>query len=406
MPEHGDTTLPQFRWFNPHVIPPNLVTHPDSHEATARYLLRNPIKAAFFFRFWPQLLLVALLLLRVILPARVIEAVYSRGVFVALRSVWDYTLPLLPVPLFYVFWGGVIWFLARTRVQYKRTKRQRSTRHAWGRVGWRLADGATYLVVIFLLGWGFNYGRVPVDEQLGFERYNPTLDELRDRVYQEARELKTLRRNITADTMALPPRLLPPGLAPRVRALTAKAFRDHGYPAPGRPRARQLRPDGILLRFSTAGVYWPWAGEANIDGGLWHLQKPAVMAHEYAHAYGFGDEGTCTFWAYLAGLNANDPYLRYAYRLAYWRQIAGRLRRAEPLEYTEWRAAELDPGIRNDLQAIYDNSAKYRDIAPLMRDLTYDAYLRTQGVHGGLANYGTVIQLVEGYRHGYGGTTR
>ena len=360
--------------------------------------MTHPDRPGALSRFWPQLLLLALLAFRLSLPASTIENYYSRGVFVAFRSVWDYLLPLLPIPLFYLFWVGVVWFLARTLVQAKRAKRLGSERGPWRIVARRILNGATYLVMAFLLMWGMNYGRTPVDEALGFERYNLTLDELRQRVHSEAAELADLRSDVSTDTAALPTLLLPPDLESRVRALSAKAFTTHGYPAPGQPRARQLLPKGILLRFSTAGVYWPWAGEANVDGGLWHLQKPAVMAHEYGHAYGFGDEGTCTFWAYLAGLHAEDPYLKYCYKLAYWRQIAGRLRRAEPMPYSEWRAAELDPGVRNDLQAIYDNSAQYRDIAPLVRDLTYDTYLRTQGVHGGLANYGTVIQLVEGYR--------
>ena len=353
-------------------------------------------------RIWPSLLLGILLLLRLLLPPAAIEAAYSRGLFVAVRTVWDHTLPLLPVPLFFLFWVALIYFLARTQVRYKEVKEQGSRRGAWRTVGWRLYNGAVGLIIVFLLGWGFNYGRVPVDETMGFERYQPSLDELRARVYVEADSLAVLRSRITQDTNALKPALLPPDLASCVLAHVSSAFARHGYPTPGRPRGRRLRPKGILLRFGTAGVYWPWVGEANIDAGLHHLQQPAVMAHEYGHAYGFGDEGSCTFWAYLTGLEIkdDDPYLQYAFKLAYWRQIAGRLRRAEPYAYTDWRAANLDPGIRNDLAAIYANSAQYEDLAPVVRDLTYDAYLRTQGVHGGIANYGTVIQLVEGYRRG------
>ncbi|OAV46122.1 DUF3810 family protein [Lewinella sp. 4G2] len=347
-------------------------------------------------RYAPSALLLVLLLLRWLLPAAAIEAVYSRGFFVAFRSVWDYTLPLLPIPLFYVFWLAVILFLALSLVRWK--KARKAGRPAWKPLGVRLWNAVALLICVFLLAWGFNYGRLPAEEQIGFERYQPTLEELRTRVHTEAAELAQLRSRISSDTSALEATTLPTDLESRVRALMQDAFTQHGYPAPGKPRARQLKPQGILLRWSTAGVYWPWAGEANIDAGLYHLQKPAVMAHEFAHAYGIGGEGACTFWAWLGGKEAQDPYLAYAFKLAYWRQIAGRLRQAEPDAYTTWRAKNLDPGIRNDLAAIYANGAKYQDIAPVVRDLTYDAYLRTQGVHGGIANYGTVVQMVEGYR--------
>lgn len=355
-------------------------------------------RPSLFRLLWPLFLALGLLLLRWLIPAAIIEAVYSRGLFPVLRYAWDYTLPLLPIPLFFVFWLLVVFWLARALVQWKGVKKRESTGAAFKFLGRRLLNGISLLIGLFLLVWGFNYGRLPVDEALGFSRYQPTQEELRERVYQEAAELATLRSTLTADTSALPATLQGTDLEAQIRPLIKAALARHGLPTPGRPRARQLVPQGLLLKWSTAGVYWPWAGEANIDSGLHHLQKPAVMAHEFAHAYGYGDEGTCTFWAWLAGREATEAYLKYAFKLAYWRQMAGRLRRAEPQRYTDWRAANLAPGIRNDLQSIYDNSAQYKDIAPVVRDVTYDAFLRTQGVHGGLANYGTVIQLVEGYR--------
>ena len=357
------------------------------------------------FGIW-AVVLVILLCWRVGASPEQIEQVYSRGLFPLLRQPWDVVANLVPFPIFYIFWVVIVVILARALVQSKQetsrvgegsTRWQRASR-LLARFTPRLLRFGLQITVLFLVMWGFNYGRVPVEESIGFERYQPTQEELRERVYAEAGELRELRRQLTSDTSALSARLAPDNLEVSIRPLVSGALLKHNFPAPGKPRARQLRPKGVLLSWSTAGVYWPWAGEANIDAGLHHLQKPAVMAHEFGHAYGFGDEGTCTFWAYLAGLEATDPYLKYCFKLAYWRQIAGRLRRVEPERYTAWRAAELDVGIRNDLQAIYDNQALYRDIAPVVRDLTYDAYLRTQGVHGGLANYGTVIQLVEGYR--------
>lgn len=233
---------------------------------------------------------------------------------------------------------------------------------------------------------------------MGFSDYQPTLNELRTRVRAQADTLAYLRQQITLDTTALAEGDLPTDLESAVRPLLVAALEKHDYPAPGRPRLRQLAPKGILLRWSTAGVYWPWAGEGNIDAGLHPLQKPAIAAHELAHAYGFGDEGTCTFWAWLAGQETTDPTLQYAFKLAYWRRIAGKLRQLEPEAYWGWRAENLHPGIRNDLQAIYDNSELYKDIAPVIRDVTYDAYLKAQGIQEGLLNYGKVVRLVEGYR--------
>lgn len=345
-------------------------------------------------------------LLRVSLPAGTVETYYSRGVFPIIRTVFDALLGWVPIPLFYAFWLIVIYRIATGFLKiirgYRAARRELSVRGAVAGatvevlVQW--STGILLLITIFLLGWGLNYGRHPVDEVLTITRYSPTLAELRGFVHTEAEELATLRATFTEDTSALTAALFPADLEAAVRPHLVAALVAHGYPAPGRPNVRQLRPRGVLLRWGTSGVYWPWAFEANMDAGLHPLQKPSVMAHELAHAYGFGDEGTCNFWAWLAGTQAQDPSLAYAYRLTYWRRMAGKLRRAEPDAYALWRKDSLAPGIRNDLAAIYATAALYPTLAPALRDQTYNAYLKVQGVEEGLLSYGTVIELVEGYR--------
>lgn len=343
-------------------------------------------------------------LLRLLLPPAALEVYYSRGAFLVVREVWDATLGRLPLPLFYLFWIGVaVWAggLAVRFRSHRRLHRQKGRRFALSALGYRVLNGLLLIMLAFLWLWGFNYGRVDVEEQLAFTTYEPELDELRQRVFRTAEELSGLRAAISRDTQALDAAAFPADLESAVRPLLTAALLRHDYPAPGRPRGWELLPRGVLLRLSTAGVYWPWVAQGNIDAGLHPLQKPAVMAHELAHAYGFGDEGTCSFWAYLTARETDDALLRYALKLAYWRHLAGLLRYADPERYLEWRSTELDAGIRNDLQAIYDNGEQYQDIAPALRDATYTAYLKAQGIHEGLLNYGRVVQLVEGYRRAF-----
>ena len=345
------------------------------------------------------------LALRLLLPATVVERYFSRGLFVAFRTAWDYTVGWLPVPLFYLFWLGVVLWLfhaGRRFVRQRRTQPVRGTRRALSSLAGHFSVAVLGLLLFFLWSWGFNYGRVPVEERMGFQVYQPGLEALRERVYTTAERLAEYRAAVTADTSALTAASFPADLEATLRPLLRAALLRHGYPAPGRPRGWRLQPRGILLHLSTAGVYWPWAAQGNIDAGLHPLQEPAVLAHELAHAYGFGDEGTCSFWAWLTAAETDDPLLRYCLELAYWRQLAGRLRYVDPENYLAWRQEMLDPGIRNDLEAIYANSALYEDLAPALRDATYTAYLHAQGIPEGLLNYGRVVQLVEGYRRANG----
>jgi hypothetical protein len=338
---------------------------------------------------------------RFFMPAEAIESVYSRNVFPLFRMFWDNTIARLPVPLFYLFWVLIIVVVVRSWRRWRALEPRPSVGQSAALLGLWLLRGTSSLVVFFLLFWGFNYGRLPVENIMEFEPYSPELDELRDRVYSGAERLAQLRDLARKDTLAISEEDFPEDLETPVRALLVEALDDHEIPTKGRPRARRLLPKGVLLRIGTAGVYWPWAGEGNLDAGLHPLQQPDVMAHELSHAYGFGGEGDCSFLAWLAGQRATEPLFQYAFGLAHWRRLAGRLRYADPEGYLEWRRTSMHPGIRNDLQAIYDNGDKYKDIAPAVRNATYNAYLKAQGVHEGILSYGRVVQLVEGYRKQY-----
>jgi len=118
------------------------------------------------------------------------------------------------------------------------------------------------------------------------------------------------------------------------------------------------------------------------------------MAHELAHGYGIGDEGSCNFIAYLTCSTSDDPVLNYTGLLSYWRSVASQYRSIAPEEYKEARAA-LPRGIIEHMQRIREEMDKYPDIFPKVRDATYNAYLKTQGVEEGLKSYSRVVLLVQ-----------
>jgi hypothetical protein len=200
-----------------------------------------------------------------------------------------------------------------------------------------------------------------------------------------------------AGVSLLPATLLPDDLENTMRSGLKKQLNQYGYPTPGIVRARQLWPKGLLLRISTAGVYIPFTGEGNVDAGLHFLQLPFVLAHEMSHAYGFGDEGTCNFLAYLTCTESSDPFLKYVGYLYYWRYVASEYQSIQPKKYKEFRST-LPPGLIADLTAIQEEMEKYPDIFPGIRDATYNAYLQAQGIHEGMKNYDRVIMLVHAWR--------
>ena len=117
--------------------------------------------------------------------------------------------------------------------------------------------------------WGFNYGRMAVEEVLELDLHRPTIEELAQRVKTEGAELGRLRAAIPAsDTFTLSADLFPEDMEGLLRSSLEEVLEEYGYPTQGRVRGRLMYPKGIFLRFSSAGLYFPWTGEGHIDAGL------------------------------------------------------------------------------------------------------------------------------------------
>ncbi len=348
------------------------------------------------------LLGVVAILIRVILPANVIESVYSRGLFVGIRYLFDYTTGLLPIPMLYVFILSLIIWLGSKWVQSRKTKRSEvDDQRIIKRIGGMLLSILAFLcgvIFFFLVLWGYNYGRVSVEDQMGI--VPKPLD-------QEALllELETATAELVEaylvienlDSQSIANFVFQPDLEAIIRPEVASTLSAFDYPSPARPRARMLKPQGVLLRISTAGFYMPFVAECNVDAGLHPLQIPHVMAHELAHGYGFGDEGSCNFWAYLTCKNSKQPIIKYAGLLSYWRSVAAQYNWLNPEDYKRHRAT-MPEGILHHMREIRTQMDKFPDILPAVRDATYNAYLKAQGVEEGLLSYSRVVLLVSAYR--------
>lgn len=326
----------------------------------------------------------------------IIEKLYSRGLFLAIRWAIDYLLAWFPLPLLYLFLTGLV--VAIFQRIWKWVKHPMAFRARLLSAVMSCLAFVGGVVFLFLFMWGFNYGRIPVEQQLGLEPKPLTLQQLKEELRIETEYIAQLRAAIPGiSDFAFSENLLPENLEAQLRKNLKIKLQQYHFPTVGRVRAFYLYPKGIFLRFSSAGLYFPWTGEGQVDAGLHALQIPYVMAHEMAHGYGFGDEGTCTFWGYLACANSDNPIIAYTGHLGYWRELAADFRHAAPDQYADFRKS-LPLGIQNDLDAINKNLLEYPDFLPRLRYVTYDAYLKTQGIKEGMLNYDRVTMLVHAWR--------
>ncbi len=338
------------------------------------------------------------LLIRAILSAETIEQFYSRGFFLYIRKWIDAIVPQIPFPPFFLFWiaviFGVIYCFRHFRGIY-------SLRRKWYLSILSFANFVGAIIFSFMILWGFNYKRIPVEKQLNLSTEPFALKELKSHLKDQTSIITQMRKSVfrisdMADNEPVTQEQSPIWLEQLMRESLENVLEKYNYPSDGSVNIRELEPEGILFRFNSSGVYLPFVGEGHIDAALHPLQKPFVMAHEMAHGYGFGDEGTCNFWAYLACIHSNDLFIRYVGHLTYWRYLASSWKHHEPEEYERFRA-DLPEEIVIDLDTINRNMRKYPSFFPKTRDFIYDAFLRSQGVEHGVENYNKIVPMVKSY---------
>lgn len=324
------------------------------------------------------------------------EIVYTQGLFSLLRYLWDYTIGWLPFPVLYImlplliFWGIRTW--------WKREKKQLVWHVRLRRVLLGFLGVVGTILCLFYLSWGFNYDRLPIEDQLSIQPDSLTMNALRQEY-----ELATLEL-LKADS-ALAPRfgaitedMLPDHLEKVLRETERDWLRSEGIVAPGRPRGRRFGPKGTLMQLGASGIYIPFVGEGHIDAALPPAMRPNTMAHELGHAFGFGDEGTCNFLGWMTCLQSNDPVIQYSGALAYWRETANRLAWVERDSILA-DIEKLPIGIQADLAEIKAVRERYPGFFPQVSTAIYDQYLQAQGIEEGMLNYARVIHLARAWRN-------
>ena len=332
------------------------------------------------------------LFLKIILgnESKFVEHWYSRGLFIGVRYTFE-LLTWLPIPLMYLFWIVVLWGA------WRKIQSWRKNGFATGQFLLGTASFIGALLFFFFMLWGFNYSRVSIERQLGLRLKPLKKVELDSAFQRETRLLIRLRAKITdAQNRALRRADFPKHLECSLNTSLEAWLSAQHFPTPGRVRGRLLYPEGVFLRFSTAGLYFPYTGEGHIDPGLAALQWPYTLSHELGHGYGFADEGTCNFLALMGCDQSSDPAIRYSGRLKYWRTLAGQLRRYNPEVFQQMRK-ELPREIQLDLEAINTALLRFPDFVPDLQPRLYNAYLKSQGIAEGVLNYDRVVMLAEAY---------
>lgn len=313
------------------------------------------------------------------LPASAIERVYSTGFYLWLQNVLTPLTNRVPIALFdlaiaLVLAIAVWWLIARTR------------RHGFWRMlrlsllpAFTLA-AAAYL--LFLVCWGLNYRRVPLEAKLDFDDSRVTSEAMRTLGATAVRILNAGHASAHAPDQSGPS-------LEEAFASSQHALGSGRLAVPGVFKRSLLQ---LYFRYAAIdGMTDPWFLEVIVNPDTLPWERPFVTLHEWGHLAGYAHEAEANFIAWTACLQGN-AMAKYSGWLAIYEHVAVTLTPPE----RKALAAQLDPGPRADLRA---SAARYERSSPVVRTAArdvYDSYLRANRVEEGIASYTGVVRLILG----------
>ncbi len=282
---------------------------------------------------------------------------------------------------------------------------RRRVRNALAGGMFHLADLTLVLLLWFYTSWGISYARAPAVERLGWTETAPqgeatpeAVERLADLTHFAIDRTHLTYRSLHGsldDPEITVPR---PGLD--VGAALDVGF-DNAGEALGLPDSFRMGRGPVktpllseLMSWAgIGGIYMPFTGEANVNGGPPSWTRVLTAAHEKSHQRMIASEDEATFFGFLAAVYSDDPLLQYcAWQLAR-RQLVGVLRRADKARAIEL-AETVAAGPIRDQQAVWDYWDAYDGPLEKMSRRMNDTYLKVNRVEGGVLAYGRADKLV------------
>jgi hypothetical protein len=282
-------------------------------------------------------------------------------------------------------------------------RRRRRWRNALAAGALRLGQDLGVALALFYALWGWNYARTPLEERLGWQgAERASVEEIAALCRRMAEAANKAYVELHGVEDAGAPTAKPPG------GEALEAALEQGWLAvgeeialaeasgPRRGRVKRLFASPLLDRLGLTGFYFPFTGEANVNGGIPAISWPQVLAHEKAHQRGIAPEDEANFLGFLVAARAPDPLARYSAHLFAHRQLLGVLARTDPELAKEVMNVRL-PGVQRDVDDLRAYWERFRGPARRVSRAVNDAYLRTNRVEGGIASYDRSVELLLAY---------
>lgn len=255
-----------------------------------------------------------------------------------------------------------------------------------------------FAFALFLLMWGLNYQRMPIEERMGLEQRAEGREEV---IAVGRRIIDGINRNYTTRDVPLATGTsqLTIGHA-RLHQSIESAFQLESMLGAasqgGFANPKPLYFSNVATWLDIRGVYIPYTGEAVYNDRVLDCDLPFTIAHVKAHQRGYAREDEANFIAFVTCIKSNEPYIRYSGYL-HALKVLDFLAKSD-VQSAEFLKAQVLPGPLADVKAreTYWERSKSPYLATATNTIT-NIYLRANRIRGGLKNFSEDTPLIVNY---------
>jgi hypothetical protein len=234
----------------------------------------------------------------------------------------------------------------------------------------------------FELSWGWNYARAPLETRVRFDpsRVTPSAAALlRTRAMSQMNALAAAahaRAELPLDVEALRAAWLP----------AVQRAGDAWAPNVGAPKPTIADP--FMLATGTSGFINPLTLNVAMASDLLWFERPFDLAHEWSHDAAYAREDEANYLAILTCLRSGDPAVQYSGWFELFLYLPQRRRYAH---------REFVPLVWRDFAALRIRNERHINVMLAHWSWrTYNAYLKSNRIASGVANYDEVTRLMLG----------
>ena len=171
--------------------------------------------------------------------------------------------------------------------------------------------------------------------------------------------------------------------------LTVKNYRNNA-------KAKPVLFSYIMSHMNFTGFFFPLTGEANVNIHSPYFLTPATIAHEFAHQAGVAKEDEANFVAVMAGMESEDPFVRYSCAMLAYIHLSNALYGAD---YDSWKETRdmLCEDARREMSENNEYWSQFESKVSTASEAVYTSFLQGQGQELGIRSYGACVDLLVAY---------